>query len=163
MRARCLFVLSFLGLHLLVDSCNPVPDPAKPPARKVPVVVAPITSEGIPVVSEWLGTMEPWNRVQVVAKVAGELVSVEVDTGDRVEHGALLARIDDVDYVNARDEAAALLQAAEAHLISAEGDADLPETPWDGLLRRRPPKERLRQAAVALLEACRRRCDGAAS
>ncbi len=40
------------------------------------------------------GVIEPLRRVDVVSRASGEIVEIRVDVGDRVEPGALLARID---------------------------------------------------------------------
>lgn len=46
-------------------------------------------------------------RVNVATKVSGQIVELHVEQGDRVEAGQVLARIEDVFYRAARDEAAA--------------------------------------------------------
>lgn len=52
-------------------------------------------------VTRWVdvsGTLEANERVSVSAKVAGRVLAVEHDLGDRVSDGAVLAKIDDTDY-----------------------------------------------------------------
>lgn len=54
--------------------------------------------------------------VQVATKVSGQIIALEFEQGDHVAQGQTLARIEDVNYVAARDERAAELRSAEAQL-----------------------------------------------
>lgn len=117
---RALLRASLLLLLLAPAACDFSLEAEDPVVREVPVEVMDLRAEDIPVTGEWLGTVQPRTRVTVVAKVAGEVLSAGVDTGDPVEEGQVLARIDDVDYVNVRDETRAMLEVAEANLFSAE-------------------------------------------
>jgi len=56
------------------------------------------------------------HRVQVATKVSGQVVALFFEQGDRVKHGQVLARIEDVLYKARRDEAAARMQRSEATL-----------------------------------------------
>jgi HlyD family secretion protein len=56
------------------------------------------------------------HQVAVATKVSGQIVELHFEQGDSVRAGQLLARIEDVNYRARRDEAAALVQRAEAHL-----------------------------------------------
>lgn len=69
---------------------------------------------------EATGQVEPIRKVEVKSKAGGEILRLHVDTGDRVEPGALLAEIDPRDVVNAHDQAEADLAVAEARLEIAE-------------------------------------------
>ncbi|MBU1137635.1 MAG: efflux RND transporter periplasmic adaptor subunit [Proteobacteria bacterium] len=44
------------------------------------------------------GTIEPWQRLELLAKVGGMVEEVLVTEGDRVEEGTVLARIEEADY-----------------------------------------------------------------
>lgn len=44
------------------------------------------------------GTIEPWQRLELLAKVGGMIEEVPVTEGDRVEEGTVLARIEEADY-----------------------------------------------------------------
>lgn len=56
------------------------------------------------------------HQVAVATKVSGQIVELHFEQGDSVRAGQLLARIEDVNYRARRDEAAALVRRAEAHL-----------------------------------------------
>ena len=79
------------------------------------VLVAPITTGAI---SEQLlvsGSTEAPATVVVTPKVGGRLTAVQVDIGDRVERGAVVATIDDRDYQIAVTQAEAAVKVAIAH------------------------------------------------
>lgn len=56
------------------------------------------------------------HQVAVATKVSGQIVELHFEQGDSVRVGQLLARLEDVNYRARRDEAAALVQRAEAQL-----------------------------------------------
>ncbi len=60
------------------------------------------------------GQVEPILVVEVKSKASGDITRLHVDTGDRVEKGALLAEIDPRDVRNALDQAQADLEVAQA-------------------------------------------------
>ncbi|MEJ2085355.1 MAG: efflux RND transporter periplasmic adaptor subunit [Acidobacteriota bacterium] len=66
------------------------------------------------------GTVEPWQRVSPGTKIMGRISQVNVDIGDRVEKGQLLARLEDADLRAAVEQARAAIAIAEARLSSAE-------------------------------------------
>jgi HlyD family secretion protein len=65
-----------------------------------PLAVTEVTRRNLEIVAEAAGTLEPLRSVQVMSKASGEVIEVLVDTGDRVEPGALVARIDPRDVQN---------------------------------------------------------------
>ncbi len=66
----------------------------------------------IAVAAEASGVLEPIRVVEVKSKASGETLEVTAETGDKVEAGALLAKIDPRDVENAYQQAAADLEAA---------------------------------------------------
>jgi HlyD family secretion protein len=58
------------------------------------------------------GSFTPRTSITVAAQVSGEVETVHVREGDRVEPGAVLVRLRDDDYVLARDKARAALESA---------------------------------------------------
>lgn len=60
------------------------------------------------------------HRVSVVTKVSGQIVELLFEQGDRVKHGQVLARIEDVNYRARRDQAAAMVQKSRAALAFEE-------------------------------------------
>ena len=72
------------------------------------------------VTAEADGTVEPVLKVEVTSKASGEILRLYVDTGDRVETGALLAEIDPRDVRNFADQANADIEVARARIDIAE-------------------------------------------
>lgn len=74
------------------------------------------------VLAEAPGSIEPIRTVEVKSKASGEVLSVHVETGDRVEQGQLLAEIDPRDVQNALDQAVADLESAEVQASTTEAN-----------------------------------------
>ena len=55
---------------------------------------APVIQRDIVVSVEAAGVVEPLLTVEVKSKASGEILSIKGDTGDYIEHGALLVQID---------------------------------------------------------------------
>lgn len=60
------------------------------------------------------GTIEPWTRLELMAKVSGAISEVMVEEGASVNKGDILARIEEADYRIALDAARAAYRQAEA-------------------------------------------------
>jgi len=67
------------------------------PVAAVPVEVATASRQTISSFIETNGTLEAENEVDLVARVSAPVVSLEVEEGDVVQAGQLLARLDDVE------------------------------------------------------------------
>jgi membrane fusion protein, macrolide-specific efflux system len=66
------------------------------------------------------GKIQPRERVDIKSKVAGQVLSVLVDEGERVEKGQLLLKLDPVDYARETARADAELAQAQQALAFAE-------------------------------------------
>lgn len=62
------------------------------------------------------GIIEPWENLELLAKISGSIVAVVAHEGDRVAAGAVIARIDSADYEIALDSARATNNLAAANL-----------------------------------------------
>jgi HlyD family secretion protein len=82
--------------------------------------LAEVARRDIDVVAEASGVVEPIRVVEVKSKASGEALEVAVETGDRVEAGTLLARIDPRDVQSAYDQAVADEEAARVHVRLAQ-------------------------------------------
>ncbi|MHB0820475.1 MdtA/MuxA family multidrug efflux RND transporter periplasmic adaptor subunit [Stutzerimonas stutzeri] len=87
-----------------------------------PVRVAPAEKGRFEVYVKALGTVTPLNTVNVRSRVAGELLEVRFDEGQRVKAGDLLAVIDQRPYQIALQQAEGTLQQNRALLQNAEVD-----------------------------------------
>ena len=61
------------------------------------------------------GVIEPWEELSVLAKVQGTVIEMEVDEGDKVAKGQVIARIDPADFRIALDSAKATYELAAAN------------------------------------------------
>lgn len=66
------------------------------------------------------GTLRPIQQSIVRAKVAGEIIAVDVREGERISAGQVLARIDDSEYGARVDDRRAALEAGRAQTTFAE-------------------------------------------
>lgn len=87
-----------------------------------PVRVASVEQGRFEVYAKALGTVTPLNTVNVRSRVAGELVEVLFDEGQRVKAGDLLAVIDPRPYQVALQQAEGTLQQNRALLQNAQVD-----------------------------------------
>lgn len=65
------------------------------------------------------GTLEPLTTVEVKSNVGGQVVELDVDEGDRVKAGQLIAKIDPSDSVSALNQARADYSSAKAKVDQA--------------------------------------------
>ncbi|WP_425313072.1 MdtA/MuxA family multidrug efflux RND transporter periplasmic adaptor subunit [Pseudomonas putida] len=90
----------------------------------VPVRVAPATVGDFPVYLKALGTVTATNTVNVRSRVAGELVKVNFQEGQKVKTGDLLAEIDPRSYQIALQQAEGTLAQNLAQLKNAQIDLE---------------------------------------
>jgi multidrug efflux system membrane fusion protein len=88
----------------------------------VPVRVTPVRQGDFEVYYKALGTVTPLNTVNVRSRVAGELVEVHFEEGQRVKAGDLLAVIDPRPYRVALQQAEGTLRQNQAQLKNAQLD-----------------------------------------
>ena len=94
--------------------------PPSPPA--IPVTVAAVTRQDVPVLARALGTVQAFQSVLVRARVDGTLDKVLFTEGQRVHPGDLLAQLDPRPYQAILDQALAKKAADEAMLSAARSD-----------------------------------------
>ncbi|MCK5557620.1 MAG: efflux RND transporter periplasmic adaptor subunit, partial [Candidatus Hydrogenedentes bacterium] len=82
----------------------------------VTVEVAEVERGRIRETVRYVGSVEAYDSVTVLPKVTGILESMEVDIGDSVSKGDLLATIDDAEFAQRVEQAKANLKLAEARL-----------------------------------------------
>lgn len=91
-------------------------------AEPTPVRVADVVTGDFPVYYKALGTVTAINTVNVRSRVAGELVKVNFQEGQRVKAGDLLAEIDPRSYEIALQQAQGTLAQNQAQLKNAQID-----------------------------------------
>lgn len=120
-------------LVLLMAGCSrEKPVQAKQDTGPIPVRVAPVQVREVQRVVESVGTLFPYDEVTISAEINGPLQKVNVDLGDAVSAGQVLAQIEDEEqrYVVAQNDAQ-LRQALERLGLKSEKDRvhDIRETP----------------------------------
>lgn len=126
--------LAALAACLTCAAALPVgcgPSPAAAPATAAlpaSVSVAPVTGIDEPVTIEATGSFFPDESSDVAPDIAGRVIATPVDTGDYVEAGAVLIRIQDVHAKLRLDEARAAMARAEANLQLAKARNELAQT-----------------------------------
>ncbi len=88
----------------------------------VPITVATVKSETVPVYMEGIGNVVSINTITVRAQVDGRLKTIEYVDGQTVRKGDVLARIDDVLYRALYDQAVAKKAQDQATLTNARLD-----------------------------------------
>jgi HlyD family secretion protein len=66
------------------------------------------------------GLVRPIDRIQLKSKASGEVIELPIEVGDRVEKGALIAKLDQLEERTALAQARADLDIAKAELVLAE-------------------------------------------
>ncbi len=116
--------LGLLGTLATVAACDKVDEYLnEESADEQPAALyqaAPVQRRDIIVAVEAAGVVEPVTTVEVKSKASGEILSLPVDTGDVVEAGTLLARIDRRVLDNSLQQAKASLDVSRARLTNAE-------------------------------------------
>lgn len=84
----------------------------RPPVNVVLLDVNPTTLEdriNLP------GVIEPWEKLNILSKIHGAVIKVEVSEGDKVAKGQVIARIDPADFQIAMDSARATYELADVN------------------------------------------------
>jgi HlyD family secretion protein len=110
MRTRSLAPLAGL---LLALGCKDKPKP-------VVYQAVPVEKRSIIVSARATGTIQPDTVVEVKSKASGEILEMKVETGQTVERGTLLVRVDQRTPKNTLEQAQADLEVAKARLENAQ-------------------------------------------
>lgn len=129
MKFRITFIVSILSL-LAVAACTK----SKPQASQnggagkngaamaVPVSVAPVLRQDVPIILTGLGTVQAYNTVTLKTRVDGQIMSVNVREGQEVRKGQVLAVIDPRPYQVALETARANQARDQAQLNTARAN-----------------------------------------
>jgi membrane fusion protein, multidrug efflux system len=126
-RAACVLAASVLVIGSVLFWRFGTPLNAKNPDKlsaqqAIPVTAGTAQARNVPVFVEGLGTVQAYNRVNVVTRVGGEIVKVFFREGQEVKAGDKLFQIDPRPFQAALEQAQATKQKDEAQLQSAELD-----------------------------------------
>ena len=115
-----LMVLGGLAVRMAQSPAKPAETAAPPPA--VPVTVARVSCQDVPIYLIGLGQVQPLNTVVVKAEVSGILEETPFKEGDEVSVGTVLALIDPRPYQAVLDQALAKQAEDQAQLANARSD-----------------------------------------
>ena len=100
------------------------------PAEKAAPVVSVVTAqaEDVDVTNTFTSNVEPYATNNIVSQTAGRIVSINVEVGDKVRKGQLLAKMDDVNLAKTRmqyvNDSTELSRLTELYNIGAVSQAD---------------------------------------
>jgi RND family efflux transporter MFP subunit len=95
---------------------------AAPAVPSPDVEVAKVVQEDVPIVSEWVATLDGYVNAQIQAQVAGYVVAQKYKEGSFVRKGQILFQIDPRPFQALLDQANAQLAQAQAQLGKTEMD-----------------------------------------
>lgn len=110
------------ALLLVLAACGAgAPGPGGP-AAKPDFATLTVATEAAPRERSWDGTVEAVNRATLAAQTAGRVLELPFDVNDYVEAGAVVVRFTNVEQKSGRQQAEAMLRAAEATAAEAEAE-----------------------------------------
>jgi RND family efflux transporter MFP subunit len=115
-----LIVLSSMGCAAMPERENNRSDTSTRERPPINVDVATASLEAPNTVTEYIGTTKAFQEVSVRSQVEGKLIALNVDVGDRLTSGQLIANIDDSLQIASVNRAEAELLALESELAQAE-------------------------------------------
>ncbi|OEH92173.1 efflux RND transporter periplasmic adaptor subunit [Bacillus solimangrovi] len=115
------FILA-ASLTLLLAGCGgeQASTTAEEPVKETPVKVALIKKGDLQTENEIVGQVKADSQVEVYSKVAGELLTFNVNKGDWVEKGQVIGKVDDQDLVRQLQLQQVGLQQAQTQLETAQ-------------------------------------------
>ena len=123
-RHKLAVLLAGSVLVLLTNACQQQKAQSAGPPPSVPVSVAPVTEESVPIEIHAVGRVEPSSIIQVKSQIAGQIVRVGFTEGAQVSQGDLLFQIDPRPYQEALKQAEATLARDTANLRQAEANLE---------------------------------------
>ena len=149
MRKRLKLIFFAVVLPLaLIGGCG-VMIARKMKEKKDPPRTAKVERGDVVVSVSETGRVEPIKQVEVKSKVAGQLVELLVDEGDRVEEGQVIARLAVPEEEARRDQIKAQLDGAKARLEQAKLTSALNEQTIDAQIAQVEANLRVAQSSAA--------------
>jgi len=113
--------IGFLGSSIAQTSSAPSSPPApQPDGAAIPVTIAPVIRQDVPVFDEGIGTVQAFQSVLIEARVTGWLDRIAFAEGQVVKPGDLLAEIDPRPYAATLAQAQAKSASDQATLANDE-------------------------------------------
>lgn len=99
-----------------------LPAPLEAAVPAVPIVAAKVQVSDVPIVMTGIGTVEPYNIVDIRTQVTGTIDKIGFVEGQTVHPGSLIAQLDPRPYQAALQEAQANLSRDQANLVNAQAN-----------------------------------------
>jgi multidrug efflux system membrane fusion protein len=115
----CVALIASAAVVWHARSTQPV-QPAKIVAPGIPAVAEKVSTTDVPLVMEGIGTVVPYNVVDVHAQVTGAIDKIGFVEGQTVTPGSLIAQLDPRPYQAQLQQAEANLARDQAHLTNAQ-------------------------------------------
>ena len=112
-------------------SCQKPPESASS-AGPPEVLVTEVIQKEVPIIRQWVGTLDGVQNAQVRARETGYLQTIAYQQGGYVKKGDLLFEIDPRPFIAALDQAKGQLQEAQATLLGVELDAKRAKELFEG-------------------------------
>lgn len=114
-------VVAIIAIGLIVGAIRPNRHAqAAQPGSTPDVQVVPVQQQDVPVIGEWIGTLDGLVNADVRAQVSGYLLKQSYQEGAFVKKGHLLFQIDPRPFQAALDQAEGQLAQAKAQLANTE-------------------------------------------
>lgn len=122
--------LALGGLLLLVTSCSRKEDATLSPSIATPTVVAAVKVSRQPMDSSihLVAEFRPYREIDVMAKVSGYLSKINVDMGDRVSTGQVLATLEIPEMADDQSRARATVDRSTAEVARARQEVHRAES-----------------------------------
>ncbi len=118
---RALFVASTFSFLAILAGCGKAAGTAGPPPE---VKVLAVVQKDVPIVSEWVATLDGYVNAQIQPQVTGYIVKQTYKEGAPVHNGAVLFEIDPRPFQALLDQAKAQLAQAQAQMGKTQLDVD---------------------------------------
>ncbi|MDZ7391890.1 MAG: efflux RND transporter periplasmic adaptor subunit [candidate division KSB1 bacterium] len=120
MRSVCLVGCAAALCLVAIAGCGSKGDGRSAETAIVPVKVAAVARGPIREVFTYTGTVEPYREMRIVPSVGGKIARINVEIGDRVAEGQVLAELDNETFSLQLRQAQAGLAVAQANFDDAE-------------------------------------------
>ena len=130
MKNVCLIYWAVISASVALTSC----EKPKPTAEAGPpeVLVTEVIQREVPIIRQWVGTLNGVQHAQVCARVEGYLTAIPYQQGGYVKKGDLLFQIDPRPFIATLDQAKGQLQEDQATLLGVELDAKRAKQLFEG-------------------------------
>lgn len=115
-----------ITLPALLAGCSREEEKVAPEIRPVRALKVERRNAGVPVTLT--GRIEAENEVSLAFRIGGRMVKMDVNVGDQVQAGQVIAQLDPVNELNAQRAAQANLTAAQGQLTQARNHFERQDT-----------------------------------